>query len=407
MKQFLLIILSFFLCSSTLFAQDFWEEIIKPVNSPILALTVNDTNTVFVGFSNYMGVYSYYPDNQQWQNTEMENNSAYSLFASKNGDVFAGTGGFFNIYKMHTIEEGWMPIFSCSSNIVVFGSDSHENIYAGSGYMNGLYKSTDNGEEWINCLTLEENEQSTSIIAKDSNTIFLGSIDFMGIKGGVYRSVNNGNSWVHVGLRYEYISSLAINSEGVIFAGSRGNQTEGGGGVFKSEDNGNTWIELTGAIWVTSMVIDTNDVIYVGAEINSGQGGVFRSVDNGLTWERIISGMGQYPSVEGMCLSPDGYLYAYDSKLYRSVNPLYTDISDKKIKINNFKITPNPATDFLTLHTTLKDYTIQIADVTGRVVYSKYKSTEKSLNVASLNSGIYVLTVIGDNCSISHKFVKQ
>ena len=406
MKQILLFILSLFLSFSTLLAQDFWEVITKPVNSLIASLAVNDTNTVFVGFSNYMGVYSYHPDSKQWLNTGMENNSVYSLLVAQNGDVYAGTGGFFNIYKMQNTEEGWIPIFSCSSNIIDIGHDFYDDIYAGGWYSDGLYKSTNNGEEWINCLILEENEKTTSIFAKDTNTIFLSSIDYMGVQGGVYRSVNNGNSWVHVGLRYEYISSLAINSEGVIFAGSRGNHTEGGGGVFKSEDNGNTWTEMTDAIWVTSMVIDTNDIIYVGAEINSGQGGVFRSVDNGLTWERIISGMGQYPSVEGMCLSPDGYLYAYDSKLYCSKKSLYTDINDKKIKINKFKITPNPATDYLTIQTTLKDYTIQITDVTGRVVYSKYKSAEKSFNVASLTPGIYVLTIIDDNYSASQKFVK-
>lgn len=61
----------------------------------------------------------------------------------------------------------------------------------------------------------------------------------------------------------------------------------------------------------------------------------------------------------------------------------------------------------LNAEATLKDYAIQIADVTGRVVYSKYKSTEKSLNVVSLTPGIYVLTITDDNYSASKKFVKQ
>lgn len=111
----------------------------------------------------------------------------------------------------------------------------------------------------------------------------------------------------------------------MLFAGSRGDYEYGGGGVFRSNDNGNTWQEVAYNVWVTSMVIDPNDVLYIGCTAEfGGQGGVFRSIDNGESWELIVSGMSNYPNVEGLSLAPDGYLYAYHNKLYRSVEPVFT-----------------------------------------------------------------------------------
>jgi hypothetical protein len=164
------------------------------------------------------------------------------------------------------------------------------------------------------------------------------------------------------------------------------------------------------------MVIDTNDVIYVGAEINSGQGGVFRSEDNGLTWEYIISGMGQYPSVEGMFLSPDGYLYAYDTKLYRSADPIYTSVDDDKTvaKTSSINLYPNPVTDQLSGKLTGKGncnerYRLSILSMSSQVVMEDEISVVSgmfTIPVTFLPAGVYVLKLTGNTEMFQARFIK-
>ena len=398
-------------------AQDFWMEIPKPGDGLILTLGITDSGDVVAGFGDDFGVYLYDNNSQMWQQIGLENIIIYSLYIHNNGDIFAGTGGFNTIYRLHSLDEEWVPLYSSISNIVEFGGDIQGNIYAGGGYESGLLKSENNGGEWNSVLLLGDCEQTTSILTVNENMVFVGTTDFIGIAGGVYRSVDTANTWEQVGLQYDYISSLAINSNGVLFAGSRGNYFTCLGGVFKSEDMGNTWIKLTEDIWVTSLVIDTNDIIYAGTEVNSGQGGIFRSADNGQTWEYICSGMGAYPSVEGLCLSPDGYLYAYDTKLYRSAGPVYTSVNDnlEAPATGTISFYPNPATDRLTGRLTRKSncdgrYRLSILSMSSQVVKEEETSVVSgmfTIPVTSLPSGLYVVRLTNNTEIFQARFVKR
>lgn len=398
MKQFILIILSVFLTSSTLLAQDFWEVLPVPNDFRGRSSATNSNGWLFIGTNDGVYLSTEYGNNLEKVGLQ---NTITALVIDKNNHILAGSG---ILYYSDDNGVTWQEI-----NTPGFINETYyEDSLIVFGNWGKIFKSSDFGINWVQVLELNSTHLFTSLIKTNNGGLLAGEIGFMG-GGGVYRSEDNGDTWEFSGLYDDYISSLAINSNGEIFAGSRGNQIEGGGGVFKSEDNGNTWIELTGAIWVTSMVIDTNDVIYVGAEINSGQGGVFRSVDNGLTWERIISGMGQYPSVEGMCLAPDGYLYTYDSKLYRSIKPIYTSVDDniKIAKRSLFNIFPNPVNDILAINTTAKNYEILITDATGRIVFHRTTYSENVFNVSKLAQGIYFISVNANGCIHTQMVVKQ
>ncbi len=301
---------------------DFWVGLEKPTQDMVFSLAVNSITEVYAGTVN--GVYLTNNDSNSWILTGLEGITSYSLHVHSNGNVFAGTGGFNTIYRLNNFDEDWTPVFSCISNIISFASSSNNDIFAGSGGDYGVLRSTNNGDDWEQLLTLTDTEQTNAILPFGNNQVFIGTTDFMG-GGGVYRSMDNGDTWEHVGLHNEYISSLAINSTGVLFAGSRGHHEYSRGGVFRSVDNGITWEEVAINVLVTSMVIDPNDVLYIGCTLeHGGQGGVFRSLDNGDTWELIVTGMGVYLDVDGLSLSPDGYLYAYSRwTLHRSVEPVF------------------------------------------------------------------------------------
>jgi photosystem II stability/assembly factor-like uncharacterized protein len=316
------------------YAQDFWIELDRPTGGMVFSLAVNSITEVYAGMGN--GVYLSNDDSSIWILTGLEGITSYSLHIHQNGNLFAGTGGSHNIYRLNNLDEGWNPIFSGSANIISITSNSLGDIFAGSGHDDGLLRSNNNGDDWEQLLTLSSSEQTNAIISLSTNMVFIGTTDFMG-GGGVYRSADNGDTWTHAGLPNKYISSLAVNSQGDIFAGSVGDHYLYYGGLYKSTDNGGTWVELRNDVLVTSIVITPDDHIYFGSNEYGDQAGVFFSNDHGETWERIISGLigPSNQKIEGLSLAPDGYLYAYGNHLHRSAEPVYP-------AVYNVSATANP-----------------------------------------------------------------
>ncbi len=75
---------------------------------------------------------------------------------------------------------------------------------------------------------------------------------------------------------------------------------------------------------------------------------------------------------------------------------------------------PNPANELvnleLNLTSTVSNLTIEIIDITGRVIKSEQRQASKGLfatqiETNSLQSGVYFLSVSGNGNSISKKFV--
>ena len=67
---------------------------------------------------------------------------------------------------------------------------------------------------------------------------------------------------VNNGLEFPFVISLAINSNGDVFAG-----TFEGGGVYRSTDNGETWVEINHddiTVDVRALAINANGHIFAG-----------------------------------------------------------------------------------------------------------------------------------------------
>lgn len=88
-----------------------------------------------------------------------------------------------------------------------------------------------------------------------------------------------------------------------------------------------------------------------------------------------------------------------------------TTLSTDTFDTSDYKIYPNPATNSITISSqrNLGDVKLQLVDINGRVVLAKSAalSRDVELDISSLQSGLYILNIIGEFNTMNHKIVKE
>ena len=139
------------------------------------------------------------------------------------------------------------------------------------------------------------------------------------------------------------------------------------------------------------------------------------------TWVSV--GCGGYHS---MALKTDGSLWAWGNNVFGQIGdgttvnvptPLYIPISDCSLSISDYQqvplvISPNPAQEKVKLHLQngLENVTIELYDIQGKLVLSQKQqnSHEIEINLALMNSGVYIVKVLQDQKIISQqKLIKK
>jgi photosystem II stability/assembly factor-like uncharacterized protein len=393
------------------FSQDYWESIFSS-GSNINCIAKNSIGYLFAGTTSN-GLYRSVDNGVNWEQTSFD--ECCATIISNSDTLYAGNhlGIFISIDNGVNWEQT-----NYNSNSHIISIDSNNNIF--TGFWGGICKSSDNGVSWELVLSLSDCEIVNSIVENSEGILFAGTINFIGEGGGVYRSIDQGDSWEHIGLEYEYISSLAINSNDEIFAGSRGQHYEYGGGVFRSSDNGETWTELRDDVLVTSIAIDSEEKIFIGcSSLDYEIGAVWVSEDNGENWQLIESDLiGIYTCIEFLLISENDYVYAISyesiSHIYRSVQPT-TGIDDfsipniADIKLYNY---PNPFNPITTisydLPVNIVNPIIEIFNIKGERVKSLCAFPNGSLGTRSVvwdgtdkhskqvSSGVYLYRLKSD-----------
>jgi hypothetical protein len=98
---------------------------------------------------------------------------------------------------------------------------------------------------------------------------------------------------------------------------------------------------------------------------------------------------------------------AYFDDIYFSVNP-GTVLNTNNFTISKVKLYPNPTSNVLNIESLGTIQIISVYNVLGQEVINKaLNSTSTSLDISSLNSGIYVVKTVVDGVTSSTKFIKQ
>jgi|WetSurSiteA1Bulk_404760.scaffolds.fasta_scaffold00523_4 photosystem II stability/assembly factor-like uncharacterized protein len=287
-----------------------WVEInnglsLKSANS----IHLNDNNKLYV--STNAGIFSSTNNGDNW--TNINNNFIHStintLLSGSNSKIFAGTF-FGGLYRSDDKGNNWAAINNGISfngftdgNINDIVENSAGYLFASAGYWESeIYRSSDDGENW---------EQSLGY--SQTNSSYIGSLAvnsdgdvYAGTYAKLMHSEDNGVNWTAINLPFAYeVASVAINPYNHIFVAA---YTEG---VYRSTDNGVTW-SLIGFQnnWMKVLEINSNGIIFAGTE-----DGLFRSSDNGNNWTQITTFQ-----VRDVTFNKNGLVYVSSDKVYRSTN---------------------------------------------------------------------------------------
>ena len=103
-------------------------------------------------------------------------------------------------------------------------------------------------------------------------------------------------------------------------------------------------------------------------------------------------------------------LIEYNCIKFSDCVPITTIGISERNTIQNFRIYPNPSFDYLTITGSLGTYSVDVIDLTGRVIITTDLTTDSlQLDVSSLTQGVYLLKFIDkeNGCTEILKFLKE
>jgi photosystem II stability/assembly factor-like uncharacterized protein len=257
-----------------------WSEVNTGLrNTYVQSLAITPQGDIFAGtFGD--GVYRSTNNGSTWTSlgAVMQNTSVKAIIVSSTGQIFAGGN---SMTLLHSTDNGqtWATtvvarILAITTALAVRpGGD----IFAGTGD-NGIFRSRDNGSTW-DLVALRDSLDYVGALAVDAQ----GYI-FAGGWGSVYRSTDGGQSWSATLFSDRSIGSIAVSPNGHIFAGA-------GQGVFRSTDGGLTWVQVVDlrsihnleTSFVTCLAINTSGFVYAGTNGTE----ILESTDDGFSWYKM------------------------------------------------------------------------------------------------------------------------
>lgn len=272
-----LLIPSFFSVWRSTNAGGDWSEIRDFLVHTIVQLA--DSSLIAGGSSE---VYRSTDDGNNWIIIDSLNVSINSIVALNDGSLIAGTSSFTpglsGIYRSTDKGESWDQVALMDSTVwrlyhAPSGSIFAYGYYPGKNY---FWRSDDGGFNWEKDTSEFAGMTNGKIISVEEGLLFTGSYGY-----GILALMDNEEfQWGQLvtSPKNPYIISLALDTDGTLFAGTEG------GGLYHSDEHFQNWqIEnVFHNTVIEVMIIGPDDALYAGAS-----GGVYRSTDGGKDWEAL------------------------------------------------------------------------------------------------------------------------
>lgn len=400
-------------------SQDYWEIIDVPDSIKITCIATNSQHQVYLGTTGGVGgIYRSVDNCSSWEYLGFQNSGIEFIELNSSNHLFTSFSGC--IYNSFNSGISWDTIYCNTGTVNVKCLKTYDEnlIFAGlSLNISGIIRSENGGVDWEEVFILPSNaEFFYEFVILNEDTIYACTTHWFD-GGGVYRSVDGGDNWEHIGMYDFHCISLEKNSNGDIFVGTYGHNTQYWlSGVYVLYNGVNEWVQLYTAL-VNDMIINSDDDIYVATD-----NGVLVSTDNGQTFEYINEGLFE-GDVDNLAIDSAGYLYASSYNpcdMAKSFEPTITDINNPTkintgISINHY---PNPVSGTITFYISTEtgnypNVEIWIFNTQGQLVegmctvISPTGKTKFSYNADPLPAGIYYYHTIINKQKFSNKFIKN
>lgn len=400
------------------YTQEFWEIVDMPEGVGIYDIDFSQDNQLYAAVTGNDGARII---------RQSLNGAGWDTILSPGGiiseiliDYYQNIYAFGNHRLYYSFDQGttWNSQYLDSISASVSGHYKLDNGNFLLGTWGGIYKCDSVGNEGSYVFKTPHYEKFNAFIYNaDSSIIYAGSTNFPEEGGGIYCSYDDGFTWENTALTGSYVSSLSINSQGDLFAGSQGNFLLGYDGVYRLLNGADEWEQVNPYEVVSSIAIASNDDIYLGCTLEGWPGGVRLSQDNGNNWITLNDGLINR-NIKQVKISRDNYIYIVESgntnTLYRSIDTIYTFLPEPQdVPKPDIKIYPNPIKDKIYLHVAINssitgNCRFLILDAKGEQVYSERLEIfhYKQIDLGFLNPGIYYLIFNTDTQQIMSKHIK-
>lgn len=386
-------------------------------NQWTISLSTSPSGSIFAG-TYYSGIWRSTDDGNNWTRSSLGHSFVQTININPDGYIYAGTwgalyistdNGFTWVEKSLGIVNPYIYSISINSTGNIFvGTSDHLHDYG------NVFKSTDNGVTWLNILS---NIFPVSAISTNGPKVYVGTNATLDT-ARIYRSLDNGLTWniSYSCSHYYYVSSIAIASNGVVYAGIPNIAIPGNGfGIIVSTDGGETWVQKNTGLTdlnVSSIAINASDHIFVGT-----RAGTFFSTNNGDNWINISSGL-RDERVYALTINNKGFVYAGTSGVARSSKSTTSVENENSILPESFLLFqnfPNPFNPSTTISYQLPksgSVTLKVYDILGNEVAvlvneerpAGYYEVEFS-PLGVLASGIYFYKLVLGDFSATKKLV--
>lgn len=355
--------------------------------------------------------------------------SATTAYAS----AFPGTGStaLGGIFKTSDGGATWVKQPSASfnsgtsfANIVHFWPGGQVGFCQGDpvGGSFEIYTTTNGGENWTRVsaanipVPLTDEYGYTRVLTVTGNTVWFGTN-----KGRLYRSTDFGNTWTvsatplaDFGSADESgIFAFSDNDNGIVISGNFAYHRTTDGGANWSTENPDTAYRNFDIAYVPGTA---NTFVSIGDDLLEGTGGSSYSTDGGTTWFdiNVVDGDFAINPAFGLAFADSthgiaGSVAASSTSqgAYKWIGTFLANVDFNSAKA--FTASPNPTTGILDL-VGKNISNVTVFDILGKQVSNtKYGAIDKvTLNLSSLNSGIYMVKIANNAGAVSTvKVVKQ